>query len=160
MPGQGPVPGATCDTCQHADRALIEAALRGGKSVTSTAKAFGLGKDALLRHRQNHMQMPALPGGLGEQVWKPKPGQSRADALDEVIASVASGKMRPDQAAQIRIALKEREEAGAPESVEVRLRDVEGLSELLADMLDALDPFPQAFAALRAVLAKHGLLGG
>lgn len=150
----GPLVGATCLTCQHPQRKVIEAAILGGKSVTGTAAAFGLKKDALLKHRKNHMLIPTAGAVAG---WRPERGETREAALDRVIAAVANGTMRPDVAAQVRIALKEREEAGGPEVTEWRLRDVEGLEELLADLLDALDPFPQALAALGAVLAKHGL---
>jgi hypothetical protein len=148
----GPIPGSRCTVCNHPNHGAIDAALAGGRSSRLVAKDFNVGHDAVNRHKANHLA-PALASSAP---WTPKSGQSREEALDEIISAVASGKMRPDQAAQIRIALKEKDEAGGPADLTVRVADVPGLADLFADVSDALAPWPKAHEAVLAALKKHG----
>jgi len=45
----------TCTVCSHEDLEAIDNALSGGETVGWAATKFGLGRDALFRHRRNHM---------------------------------------------------------------------------------------------------------
>ena len=45
----------TCSVCQHPERQDIEADLRGGTSYRDIARQRNVSKDALSRHRRNHM---------------------------------------------------------------------------------------------------------
>src|SRR5579871_4603167 len=51
--------GRTCETCAHAKRREIDAALRSGARLTQLARKFGPSESSLLRHRKKHLD--ALP---------------------------------------------------------------------------------------------------
>lgn len=44
-----------CTICTHRERAAIDLALAGGLSMGAIGKRYGLSRDALYRHRQNHL---------------------------------------------------------------------------------------------------------
>ena len=47
--------GQRCQVCQHPERARAEMMLSRGVSGGAVAKKFGIGRDAVYRHRKNHM---------------------------------------------------------------------------------------------------------
>jgi transposase-like protein len=53
----------TCTICQHPERLDIEADLRDGTSYRDIARRHDVSKDALSRHRANHMSR-LTPSGL------------------------------------------------------------------------------------------------
>ena len=44
-----------CKTCNHPERAAIDAALAGGATIQGTAASYGLNAQALTRHRLHHL---------------------------------------------------------------------------------------------------------
>lgn len=69
--------GRPCSICSHPDRQAIEAALlAGGESVRALARNFGVTRQALERHRDNHM------GNAGEAPTKAPP-EGEPDPADQ-----------------------------------------------------------------------------
>jgi hypothetical protein len=63
----------TCTVCRHPDRNDIDAALRAGTPYRDIARRFQLSKDAISRHRGNHLPQnedadKSLPTGVAEIV--------------------------------------------------------------------------------------------
>lgn len=73
-------------------------------------------------------------------------------------ARAAQSGMRSDIARELRLTYAELDRLDAGNGpTEVRVKDVEGLPELLGDLFKALEPFPDARRAMGAVLDKHGV---
>lgn len=164
----GPLPGSQCVVCNHPQVAAINAAIAAGRPSRRVAADFGIaGKDSILRHVTNqHPGAPPKPAPRGSHPsLRPVGGlpRERLEALLKVLeAQAASGPVSPLLAQQLRQGYKDLDAMqGPPPQTEVRMRDVSGLTELLADLLLALEPFPDARRALSTVLEKHReALGG
>lgn len=153
----GPSMGATCTVCNHPQRAMIDAAITGGKALKPTATAFNLGYDAMRRHNANHLipaQVAANPNG-----WQPPAGSSWAEKMEALALALEQGRVRSDVAAQLRMTYKDLDEANTGDGpVSVTMADVPGLAEMFGDLFLALDPFPQAREAMGRVMRKHGFI--
>jgi hypothetical protein len=51
----------TCTICRHPERPDIEADLRAGLPYRDVARRYGISKDAVSRHRANHVSLHATP---------------------------------------------------------------------------------------------------
>lgn len=152
----GPLIGARCTVCNHADLGAIEAAIKGGRSKRLVAKDYNLGHDAVNRHAANHMTLTA-PGG-----WAPPdPAASWRDKMEALAKALEQGRVRPDVASQLRLAYKELDEAGKDMGPsQITVAELPWLAEMLGDLLMAVDRWPQARDALKEVLQKHGVWKG
>jgi hypothetical protein len=76
--------GQICTVCKHPERTAIELALQADHALAKTARQFGLGRDALRRHRQFHLppavsDLPALAENL-EQLSLNETNRAPAEA--------------------------------------------------------------------------------
>lgn len=146
----GPVPGARCAVCNHADRAAIEQADADGVSRREIARRYGLGKDAVSRHFYGR-HAPARPEG--EEPELPAPDEmseldrlrvNRAVLVKELESNPDPGIAREIRQTSERIAAL----AGEHRATTATVRDVEGLPQLIEAWFRALEPWPEARAAM------------
>jgi len=149
--------GATCTVCNHANATAINAALASGQmSQRRIADQFGLKHDAVRRHVINRhpgvivaSDTPALPP-LEE-------GASPREKLERLIAQLEAqmtgGNARVDVSRELRLAYGDLEKmSGGASPIPTSYRDLEGWAEYEAAVFAALEPFPEAQAALAAAL--------
>lgn len=118
----------TCTVCRHADRGAIDRALVAGEaSLRDVSHRHGVSKDALFRHRADHIPARLAKAGAVADVAQ----------TDDLLRDVRAlrGKainllMQAEAAGDIRTAL-----AG--------VREARGCLELLAKLLGELDDRPQ-----------------
>lgn len=162
----GPAKGALCQVCNSPYAAQINAAVAahvsGEKRSTMSAIAsrFGVHKDALLRHQNNRHPGTIAPGKPSTS--KPdEPPELSGSELDRLRASAAileaDFQKRPtaETSRELRLIwqrVAELEGQDAPKSVGVE--DVEGLPELVAAWAEALEPYPEARAAMQRVTER------
>jgi len=159
----------TCTACHHAQRVELDQQLVQGTPDTQVAARFGLGKDAVRRHRINHLSasLKALrgrgPGATGERAM------DRLEGLYAAAMAVLESGMTEGKATMTLAAVKELRAlvellakltgelderptvqvlnvATSPEWLEVRGR-----------MLGALRPYPEAARAVVAALEPGGV---
>jgi len=159
------LPGAGCATCEHAERdtinALINARATGsGPSNRAIARKYNLGKDSVSRHVWKRH-----PGVLLEGAADALPGEEeeRGDmSLRERLVeqrgwleSEMRARPRSDLSRELRQVNREIDEIdGANKVKEVSVEDVQGLPEQVARWFEALEPYPDARAAMLAATDK------
>ena len=114
-----------CSVCTHADHRGINAALVAGEPLRDVARQYGVSKDALFRHRSDHIPAHLATAREAETV-------AADDLLREVRAlrgKAISLLLQAEAAGDIRTAL-----AG--------IREARGCLELLAKLLGELDERP------------------
>ena len=174
----GPAAGATCSTCNHPGIALINNLINQGASDNKVAGQFQLRPINIRRHRTNQhpgvKEIAAHRGtdlaavrraareeqaGSGDEWERPaEPGDPRArlERLIKNLTTQADEEVRPDVARELRLSLEALAKMGSNEPPPVvRVADVEGLAEMMADMHEALKPWPEARAAMRAVWRRR-----
>ena len=152
--------GMTCSICLSAQRSRIDAMMTGNQPLSHIAKQYGVSYAALRRHKANHLgnAMPPAPAPVTIAA-----GSTPLEVLRgtvDALAAVDLAKLTPAQlgkhAENVRRAAESLARMEPPREPDAwRVRDVEGMDDFLADMLDALDPHPAALAALKPVIAKH-----
>lgn len=149
----GPAPGSQCRVCRSPDSALINLALAEGKSVRAIAKVFGLGKDSVARHAA--AQHPGVVIEKKDRPPRPPTGESELEQLQvlrEQLMEQMDERPRSDTARELRqVHQRIAEISGADRPKSVTVVDVQGLPELISSWFVALEPFPEARAALLAV---------
>lgn len=78
-----------CSVCLHAQREEIDAALMDGRSHTSVATQFGIGRGGVQRHAANHLALP----GSKERIKKVTAAAARR--LEETVAAVMGTVKKP-----------------------------------------------------------------
>jgi hypothetical protein len=156
----------TCTVCSHPDRAEIDAALAAGDALRNVAKRCSVTASALFRHKRDH-----LPGHL----LKAAEEEDLAQAIDVV------RQLKAINAACLEILQKSR--ADGKHSISLRAVDrihkqIELQARLLGELQDAgpqvnvlvaaewhqirvqvfqaLEPYPEARAAVAGALVNHG----
>jgi transposase-like protein len=115
-----------CTVCAHSDLDAIDAALVAGGSLRDIARRFGLSKDAVARHRDEH-----LPAALTEA----------RDAEDAARADDLLAQVRQLQVRAHRI-LDRAEQTGDLRTALGAIREARGNLELLAKLLGELNDQP------------------
>lgn len=142
---------------------MLNQAIADGQSDYQVAKAFGLKRGAILRHRRS--SHPGVPGQVvadEAEAFKPAEGETAREKLLALIAYLeglaTDGSMRTDLARELRMAYTDlgKLPGGAPPA-ELSFRDVDGLEQFLADVLVALEPHLEARLALLEVVRRHDL---
>jgi transposase len=157
-----------CTVCDHAERQTVDERLASGMSNRAVASQFGLGKDAVRRHRDAHLS-PSLIAVTAEVQRREANArttlervESLTDRLEE-IATTATGRAFLDVARELRGALEllarmrgELKPDGP--QVAINLLASPDLHRLVAAIDRALAGHPEARAAVAAELAL--LAGG
>ena len=118
--------GRRCTVCSHPDRPAVDQALINHKPYRDVAGRFSLGKNALLRHHDDH---------LPELLLKAKDAEEAAQA-DDLLAELRSLRDRT-------YGLLERaEQAGDIKAAFTGIREIRSTIELLAEMAGKLDRKP------------------
>jgi hypothetical protein len=150
------VSGARCSVCNHKDVTLINDTLK-RVSQRRTSIMFGLGHDAVRRHVTNQHAGIVVAAQEAAGVTVPGEGASARENLDAVVAllkkKLANATIRVDEIREFRLTLDAIDKmAGGPVPEVTRVQDIEGYAEYEADMMEALEPFPEARMALARVL--------
>jgi len=147
----------TCTVCGHDDRAAIDAALVTGSPLRDVARQHGLSKDALFRHRSDHIPVSLA---RAQQAAAVAQADDLLAQLRALLAKALSLLAQAETGGDLRTALAGVREARA--TLEL-LAELEGeldrrqtVSIVLAPewlavraaLLDALAPFPDARAAV------------
>lgn len=132
----------SCTVCGHPSIAAIDVELGRRRAARRVAAAFGLSYDALRRHARNHVRTEPVPG---QATAAPGTG-----ALGELVAALRTRALAGDPAGareyRLALAAQAAEGTSAPPAYDVRT-DPEWL-RLVAAMVRALRPFPEARQAL------------
>jgi hypothetical protein len=157
----GPIAGADCATCNHPQVAEINAMFAEGRlSGRRIDDIFGLARGSVSRHVHRHhpgapparngavKAAPSSPGRLGET------GPTEVDRLivlrrqleDDMAARPRSDTARELRQVNQRIA----EISGEARPKQVSVADVAGLRDQVARWFEALEPYPEARAAMAA----------
>lgn len=116
-----------CKVCTHEQRGLIDQDIAGGMNNSQAAAKWGLSRDGVRRHKQAHLS-PALKGVLTRRETA---GAVRAlDRLEDLYAKASS--------------ILDAATADAKPSLSLAaIRELKGLTELLARITGELDERPQ-----------------
>lgn len=154
-----------CTVCSHPERERIDEALVSGGVIRNIAERFSLSSQALLRHRDSHLAAHLLTSHKAAEVL-------RADVLIERVEGlVTSGEALIEHgqggdvvsvnawAAGIREArlcleLLAKLRGQLSDGLTINIASDAGWIALRAQILDALEPYPEAKQALAGVL--HG----
>jgi len=153
MPGTGPVVGGRCQVCRSQRRYDAEEFVHQGMAVSQAARAVGVTRRSLSNHMQNHAapRDDAPAGAKAEPVEGP--ADKVLDAIGDQLARMLAGKLSTTQrlavlSEQRRLA-ESRARVVGPSQDAVRVADVDGLGELIAEWHEALKDFPGAREKLR-----------
>lgn len=145
-----------CTVCARPDAGTINAALLDGRSARSVALEVGVSDDALQRHAANHLARAVA--AIGPPVAQPRVRQadrpSPADPIDELVEALRPHALKgdPQAAHQYRLALQAQADAQhAAPPVRALATEPEWIA-LRTRLLELLEPFPEALAALRDAL--------
>ena len=146
--------GRRCGVCSRPDAGAINAALTEGRSARSVAIERSLSEDAVQRHASRHLVRPT--GGA------PMPASVRTvpaagvEPLDELVDALRTQALAGNPAIvhQYRLALQAQADGkhAAPPTHDI-VTDPAWLA-LRLRLLLALDPFPDAIAAVRVALQE------
>lgn len=163
-----------CAVCLHPAVGAIDAlVLAGSRSMSAIARDFGLHEKSMQRHarshvaprrartsqdaRDDHGRRSTRPADAEAATVDPAAAlRSQLAALDDMDANDLSPSARISLFEERRRTLEAlaRVEPVPPSSV-VDFRQVDGLAPLLADMMLALEPYPDARLALLDVVRRH-----
>lgn len=162
------MPGPKCRVCSATPEIQTEVVtlLLGGMTQPQVAKKFGWNAQLIRRHvLGQHPGTELLRDEEPKDADAPEVSDdaSPKEALEEIAEwlrkRVNTGRARSDEIREYRITLKDlhemQKDAEGPKRV--ALADVEGLPELLQVMVDALEPWPKARAAVVEAITGAGL---
>lgn len=115
-----------CTVCTHEERDAIDAALVGGGLNRAVARQYGLSKDAVARHRDEHLPV-ALTAAKGAE---------DAARADDLLAQVRQLQVRAHRI------LEKAEATGDLRAALGAIREARGNLELLAKLLGELNDQP------------------
>lgn len=156
---------AACSVCTHADHAMIDELLVNGMGNREAGRRFALHKDAVRRHRDNHLS--ALVQAAEQAAPPPDAGTAleRLERLSVRVERVLSSAERSGNANHAIAASRELRQVTEvlakirgelDERTQVNVLNLATDSTWLATraaILEALRPYPQAAAAVAARLA-------
>jgi hypothetical protein len=165
---------ASCTVCSLSRLADLNRALDAGGGVNATARAFGVSPSALKRHLQHRAPPPEVPPPVPSEpvlptatLGAPTVGllarlralEKSADQLfkEGNVAKDVSLKDRGVIMGEARKTLQAMHQIAAEISKTANLRLVESAdwAELQTFLLDALEPYPEASAAVVAAIEEH-----
>ena len=114
----------SCSVCPHPKRAAIDRELVAGTAVRAVAREYGLGRDSLMRHKQNHIT-PAL-----ERVVQRREARQDASLMDKLADLIS----RTEQM------LEQPERTGNVAQFATLLRELRALHELVGRASGELKP--------------------
>jgi hypothetical protein len=160
--------GRDCTVCVHRRRAAIDEALAAGQAILRIAKQFKVGRMALTRHRDQHLQKDVQAAAAARQVSEViARGASvldRLEALDTRMAEIIDDAMLlEDKSAAVRAIREMRGLVELRAKLTGELKDGAGqvtvnithndFRTLQVGIVAALEPFPEAKAAVLQALA-------
>lgn len=116
-----------CRVCQHPSRSAIEQAMIAGRSHPSIAQEYGLSKDGVRRHKDNHLAANMRGAMAARDV---NAGRTALSRVEDLYA-------RADRI------LSAAEEAGQGGLALGAIKELRGIVELLAKLTGELDERPQ-----------------
>ena len=136
--------GVACTVCALPTAGAIAELLRSGRSARAVAAEFGLSYDAVTRHARNH---------VAKRPSTPVP-DSGADPLDELVKALRVRALAgsPADTREYRLALAAQSDLRHSAPPQHDLATEPEWIELRARMLHALEPFPEARAAIVAAI--------
>lgn len=152
-----------CTVCESPHRAKVDEGLVGGRSALSMSKVYALGERAIGRHKLAHLS-PALTAVVVKR--EERRAESLVDRLESLIAKIeqlVESSHRDGAAGQMLAAARElcgcielyaklTSEITERPSTVVNLLAAPEVTELVARLLRALAPFPDARVAAAAAL--------
>lgn len=153
----GPPPGTGCTVCEHPQHARINAILsEGAVSRRRVARDFGLNKDAVGRHCWNRHRgydpkPKAAPDTSGEDEEGPVSERAALLVIKKQLEEEMAARPRSDLSRELRQVTGRLAEIDGMNAVKsLGVEDVAGLPEQVAAWFRALEPFPDARAAMLA----------
>ncbi len=150
---------AKCPICHHDQVANINAGIAGGQSQRSISRLYGMTTKSVRKHiQEEHRGVQKVVDETAEKSSAPTPDPTPEGRLKSLILrleadmQMQSGPLRPELARELRMAYTELSKISQATPDAVKVEDVEGLPELLKDLFLALEPFPEARAAMADVL--------
>jgi hypothetical protein len=165
-----------CGACRSTRREDLDASLRAGLTLVSVARLSGVPVSVLKRHRasghvgpgvgrepvaQPVVSVPEAPiHESAAAVEQPSPDPAgELEALKRVLdgmLAIASPTQKVDIIAERRRVIAEASKIAGPAApTKIRVTDIEGYADYETAMFDALEPYPDARAALAAALKKR-----
>lgn len=129
-----PRPGTTCTVCRHLSREQIDARIIQGIGMDTISVEFGVHRDAVMRHRRNHLS-PALQALRGEVVEAK--GQALLDRVERQIGRIERVAIAGEKQGSARVVLD-------------ATREMRGMLELLGKVSGELKDGPQVAVNLIA----------
>ena len=154
----------SCSVCSHPKRDEIDQALVRGEPIRAIARRFGLSKDSIRRHAQNHLPAKLAKATEAQEVAEANALLTQVQLLRDRALAILD---KAERAQDLRVALQAIREARG--CVELLAKLVGELSEspqvnvllspqwveLRKTILLALEPYPEARAHIAEVLT-HG----
>lgn len=170
-PAKKSTPGPLCRVCASAKRQTIEGAIRAGGTTAEIANTYGLGRKSIRTHATKHMVPPVMiedeRAAVGPIVTKARaPDASPLERArlnaDEALAALQRGEERnlhPKDLARLRNALTNAEKfyaqlASSRQLTPEAIVRTAGWAALVAEIAEALKPYPDAARAVLAVMRQ------
>jgi hypothetical protein len=162
--------GRPCSVCTHPERHAIERELVAGAPLDSFSGKFGLSRQAVTRHRDNHLPGAAVAAAEAERAAQRAEEGEDLVAISRALRNKAIDLLhRAEQSGDLRVALAGVREAGRLLETQARLEgkieagtttiNVAVTQQFLSVqnlILTALQPFPEArIAVVRALAAAE-----
>jgi hypothetical protein len=155
-----------CTVCAHPQRADIDAALVAGGENRVLAKAWGLGRESVRRHRESHLPAALVASQRAAEVVR---GDDLLTKVADLEANARRIATQAEQASDLRTALagvreltrivellaKLRGQLDESPKVAVLVNSAEWV-DLRTKVLRALEPFPAARQAVADALRNGG----
>ena len=146
-----------CRVCSRPDAGTINGLLLEKRSARSVAHEFGLSEDTVQRHAARHLARLSPPGGTAADplpVGNTPPEPPQRAPIDELVEALRPRALKgdPQSAHQYRLALQTQAEARNAAPPARPLADEPEWHALRSRLLELLEPFPDARAALRDAL--------
>jgi len=151
-----------CAVCYSENAAQLNTNLNAGAGFQATGKLFKINRKAIAKHvRDGHPGIDGRPRPTDPAALPPEPSATPESRLRGLIERLetdmtdSTGPVRPELARELRMAYTELAKISSATPDAVKINDVEGLPELLKDLFLALEPFPDARAAMADVLRER-----
>lgn len=157
-----------CSACRHPDRETLDRELAGGLTLRAAGEKYGLGKDAVGRHKRNHLsralkavQQRRELGGAVKAVDRAEELYGKARAILDRAEAEGQGTLALSAIKELRatVELLAKLSGELDERPQVNVLNVSASPEWLSiqtAMLGALAPFPEARTAVAGVLVDMG----
>lgn len=155
-----------CSVCRHPERDTLERELIAGLTLRDAADKYALGKDALGRHKRNHLSKALKAVQERREMAGAQKAVDRAEELYVKASAILEGAEQEGQGALALSAIKElratvellaKLTGELDERPQVNVLNVSSSPEWLAiqqAMLESLAPFPEARIAVAGTLEE------